>query len=391
MPLAAPDAAGLRRAGAGSCSTRREQIEAQASADRAAAVRHEDDAARERDADDPRRAATLARLGRARASVAPCSRSSPPASLPRPLRGGRRARDRRRVRRSCRSTTGSSTAAGAASRTGSRGATASSASAPRTRRATAPGRAAALPGRRQRDGAALPLRPLRLRLEGRRARRQPLRDVVEGTRTCRELGRLTLWEGAQPIASATCSRASGPGIDSPRSCGKGVSTNGGEHDAYEPIPAFDAVSCAASDRGGRRVSGGQHATHEGQAREGDGKRAPPIDLATYNGLALDRAAHGAPLATYAAVWPATARPRRRRPARPAQREIRAQPRVRRPAAELQHAFAQRLARTVRGRECAAHVSGRPERARREDEPWTGRDRTQDEWRSGGHAGHRRTT
>ena len=37
-------------------------------------------------------------------------------------------------------------------------------------------------------------------LEGGRARGQPLRDGRRGRRAARELGRLTLWEGAQAIA-----------------------------------------------------------------------------------------------------------------------------------------------------------------------------------------------
>src|SRR6185295_15979737 len=45
-----------------------------------------------------------------------------------------------------------------------------------------PGAAAALPGRDQRDRAALPVRPLRLRLQGWSARGQPLRHGRRGAR-----------------------------------------------------------------------------------------------------------------------------------------------------------------------------------------------------------------
>ena len=119
--------------------------------------------------------------------------------LPRPLRGGARAADRRRVPGDPPvRATGSSTAAGAASRTGSRGATASSASAPRTRRVSAPGRAAALPGRRERDGAALPLRPLRFALEGGPLAGNHFATVVEGREHLR---------GARPAARSGKARS----------------------------------------------------------------------------------------------------------------------------------------------------------------------------------------
>ena len=127
-------------------------------------------------------------LARRRASV-PRMLEIVAAGLPLPSPASRRPPRRRPSppsARSSRSRTGSSTAAGAASRTGSRGATANSGSGRRTRPAIRPpGELAALPGRDQRDGAALPVRPLRLRLEGGSPRRQPLRDGRRRRRAAR--------------------------------------------------------------------------------------------------------------------------------------------------------------------------------------------------------------
>ena len=63
-----------------------------------------------------------------------------------------------------------------------------------------PGRAGALPRRPERDRASLPLRLLLVREQGRAPLGESLRDPRRGPGQLKELGRLTLWEGAQPIS-----------------------------------------------------------------------------------------------------------------------------------------------------------------------------------------------
>ena len=139
VPLADADAARVRVASGRDRARHRGADPARGAADPVGRRRLPRDAARQRDRDDPGRA----RHARALAGLALASRHARDrrrrVHVPRPVRGGRRARDRRRLPRDrSRSRTGSSTAAGAASRTGSRGATASSASGRRTRPAIRP-------------------------------------------------------------------------------------------------------------------------------------------------------------------------------------------------------------------------------------------------------------
>ena len=63
----------------------------------------------------------------------------------------------------------------------------------------APGRAAALPGRRQRGRDPLPLRRHLLREQGRAARGNHFATVVEGVEHLQAIGEIVLWEGAQQI------------------------------------------------------------------------------------------------------------------------------------------------------------------------------------------------
>ena len=109
--------------------------------------------------------------------------------------------DRRGVPRDpARSRTGSSTAAGAASRTGSRGATASSASAPRTRPATRrPGQLLLYPGGISETELLFPYGHCAFGSKAGALAGNHFATVVEGNEHLAELGKLTLWEGAQPI------------------------------------------------------------------------------------------------------------------------------------------------------------------------------------------------
>ena len=68
------------------------------------------------------------------------------------------------------------------------------------------GRARALPRRRERDGAALPLRLLPLQEQGRRAVGEPLRDARRGAEQLEELGRLTSGKARSRSRSASCRR-----------------------------------------------------------------------------------------------------------------------------------------------------------------------------------------
>ena len=65
----------------------------------------------------------------------------------------------------------------------------------------APRRARALPRRAERDRAAVPVRLLQLREQGRaRCGRTTSPRSSRAASSCKELGRLTLWEGAQAIS-----------------------------------------------------------------------------------------------------------------------------------------------------------------------------------------------
>ena len=119
---------------------------------------------------------------RAQVGSRACSRSSPPGCAS--SRAGRRSSPRtrwRRSRRRCRWRSGSSTAAGAASRTGSRGATRDFGIGPEN--ATSyphPGELALYPGGQSETELAVPVRLLQLRVEGGAAVGEPLRDGRRG-------------------------------------------------------------------------------------------------------------------------------------------------------------------------------------------------------------------
>ena len=275
VPLAAADAAGVRAPPAGIVLDTAAQIEAQAPLIKTVAVDTHAMPLGNATADDRRRARRCSARWLAGALEFPAVLEIVAAGFTFRARfeEGARPRPSPRSARSCRSRTGSSTAAGAASRTGSRGATASSASAPRTRRATRrPGELLLYPGGISETELLFPYGHCAFGSKAGAARRQPLRDgrrrarAAARARPAHALGRRAADLVPRPVATGAR-----PGIDSPRSCGRGSQSNGGEDNAYEPIPAFDAVPHAASDRGGRRVGGRQHAAREGQAREGDGQ------------------------------------------------------------------------------------------------------------------------
>ena len=83
--------------------------------------------------------------------------------------------------------------------TGSRGATATSGSARRTRPRTRTRASSRSIRAGERDRAALSVRLLLVRVEGRPSVGDHFATLVEGGEQLPELGRLTLWEGAQQI------------------------------------------------------------------------------------------------------------------------------------------------------------------------------------------------
>ena len=163
---------------------------------------HARDAARQRDRHD-RRGARTARPGSALGYRSQPMLEIDVGGLPlrRAARGGRGAATRSRRSGGCsRSRRRSSTAAGAASRTGSPSATASSASGRRTRPATR-ARASSCSTRAASARRSCSSRTATARSRARRAR-SPATTSPRSSRAhehLRELGRRTLWEGAQPI------------------------------------------------------------------------------------------------------------------------------------------------------------------------------------------------
>ncbi len=205
VPLGEPDQRAVHvGAGRDRASTRRSRSRARRR-DRAAGRRLEGDAARQRDRDDrgrARDARRLDRVGREVGSAPMLEIDGRPASASSPASRRSWRRDRRRVpRASSRSRTGSSTAAGAASRTGSRGATATSASARRTRRATRTRASCALyPGGESETELLFPYGYCHFKSKAGELWANHFATLVEGGEHLQELGRLTLWEGAQPIS-----------------------------------------------------------------------------------------------------------------------------------------------------------------------------------------------